>query len=502
MSREKNAISGYQHVVKGDAASLSACALAGVSVGFLLLILSSREVRWPIGFTVLLLFAILLAIVKQKKMFLLCALFISFVIRTNINLWLPHATRFLTGSGTTSTAVELFAFDPALILLSFYILLTRNKNKFKEFKTSDIASLLFLFFCILSLFNSFYPNLTLVRLPVMLRMPLIYYCVSRGLTTERELKTLAWVIIALVFLESGLAILQTAFGSSQWMASIMERQEQVSFVEAGAFEARRATGTIGYTTVFAQWIGMLSPLALAFAVFCRGNLTRLTAGITYTLAVIALILAVSRAEWINLPIVFAIFLAIWFRKAKINRPSSALVFAAIFVVVVLVVGFQYNLIVARLTGPDSESAYSRLPMMKVAARVIANNPIFGVGLHNYTQVMRSYGSAELLPGWNFGVHNSFLYLLAETGIFCLVTMLFLWFITFKRLIFCLKNDDSFLWKLAAGMLCGLTALFIHSQVEEGFHIHQALNTMLWAYFGFAAALKAMVVRQGRAKEGR
>jgi O-antigen ligase len=332
-------------------------------------------------------------------------------------------------------------------------------------------------------------------------MPLIYYCVSRGLTTERELKMLSWVIIGLVCLESVLAMLQTAFGSFQWMASIVERQEQVSFAEVGALEARRATGTIGYTTVFAQWMGMLSPLALAFVVFCKGNLTRLTAGIIYVLAVVALILAVSRAEWINLPIVFAIFLAIWFRKTKINRLSSALGFATMLIVMGLVVALQYDLIVARLTGPDSESAYSRVPMMEVATRVIANNPIFGVGLHNYTQVMRFYGSEELVPGWNFGVHNSFLYLLAETGIFCFVTMLFLWFITFKRLIFCLKKDGSFLWKLAAGMLCGLTALFIHSQVEEGFHVHQALNTMLWAYFGIAAALKAMVVRHGRAVEG-
>ena len=502
MSGEKSAIAAYEHAVKGHAASLAAYALAGASMGLLLLLLSSKEVRWPIGFTVLVLFASLLAIVKQKKMFLLCALFIGFVIRTNINLWLPHAMRFLTGSGTTSTAAELFAFDPALILLSVYLLLTRNRNEFREFKTSDIASLFFLFFCTLSLVNSSYPNLTLVRLPVMLRMPLIYYCVSRGVTTEHELKTLAWVIIALVFLESGLAILQTAFGSFQWMASIVERQEQVSFVEAGALEARRATGTIGYTTVFAQWMGMLSPLALAFAVFSRSNLTRLAAGIAYTLAVIALVLAVSRAEWINLPIVFAIFLVIGFRKKKINRLSLTLVFASMFIVMGLVVALQYNLIAARLTGPDSESAYSRLPMMKVAVRMIADNPIFGVGLHNYTQVMRSYGSAELLPSWNFGVHNTFLYLTAETGVFCLLTILFLWFITFKRLIFCLKKDDRLLWQLAAGMLCGLTALFIHSQVEEGFHIHQALSTMLWAYFGLAAALKAMVVRHGHALESR
>jgi len=107
-----------------------------------------------------------------------------------------------------------------------------------------------------------------------------------------------------------------------------------------------------------------------------------------------------------------------------------------------------------------------------------------------------------IRGQRLGLDDGHLYLLAETGIFCLVTMLFLWFITFKRLIFCLKKDDSFLWKLAAGMLCGLTALFIHSQVEEGFHIHQALNTMLWAYFGIAAALKAIIVRHGRAMEGR
>jgi O-antigen ligase len=495
MIEEKNTVSGYQHAVKGDAVSIAGYALIGVGVGFLFLFFSGREVRWLIGFTLLVLFLSLFAIVKNKKMFLLCFLFISFVIRTNINLWLPHATVFSTGSGTTTTAVELFAFDPALILLSFYLLLTRDKNKFKEFRTTDIAALFFLFFCTLSLVNSSYPNLTLVRLPVMARMPLIYYCLSRGVTSRREVKVLSCVIIGLVLLESVLAILQTNLGSFHWVASIVERKEQVTTVELDAIEVGRATGTIGYTTVFAQWLGMLSPIALAFVIFSQSNLMRLSAGATYVLAIVALILAVSRAEWLIIPIVFAILLIIWFFKKNVNRRSSTLVFTSMFIVVGLVVALKYNLIAARLTAPDSESAYIRIPMMKVAFRMIANNPIFGVGLHNYTQVMRSYGIAELIPGWNFGVHNSFLYLWAETGPFCLLAILSLWFITIKRLIFCLKKDDGFLWKLAAGMLCGLAALFIHSQVEEGYHVHQVLNATLWAYFGLAAALKAMVIRR-------
>jgi O-Antigen ligase. len=285
------------------------------------------------------------------------------------------------------------------------------------------------------------------------------------------------------------------------MSSIVERQEQVSIDDVNASEVRRATGTIGYTTVFAQWLGMLSPIALAYVIFSQSNLMRLGAGVAYVFAIIALILSVSRAEWLNLPIVFAILLIIWFFKKNVNRRSSTFVFIAMFIVIGLVVALQSNLIVERLTAPDSDSAYIRIPMMKVAFRMIANNPIFGVGLHNYTQVMRSYGIAELIHGWDFGVHNSFLYLLAETGPFCLLAILFLWFITLKRLIFCLGKDDGFLWKLAAGMLCGLVALFIHSQVEEGFHVHQVLNATLWAYFGLAAALKAMVIRR-QVMEGR
>lgn len=470
-------------------------AVMAIVAAVVFVIISERDLRWFVGFTLLALVVFVFAMVKDKKLFLLCALFTSVIVRTTINLWLPEATRFSTGSGTTTSAVELFAFDPALFLLSLYLLFTRNKNDDAAFRGSDVAALLFVCFCTLSLVNSSYPNLTLVRLPVMVRMPLIYYCLSRGVTTRHDVNVLSLVIVGLVMVESGLAIVQTQVGSFSWMASLVERAEQTTTATVYGVEAARATGTIGYTTVFAQWLGVLSPMALAIVMFRRGKLQRLSAGVAYVAALVALVLSLSRAEWINIPIVFAIFFSIQLFKKTVRRWSSALTFAAILIALGVVVALRSDLILARLTAPDSDSAYIRIPMMAVASRMIADNPIFGVGLHNYTQVMRSYGIGALPLGWDFGVHNSFLYLWAETGVFNLLTILFLWFVTFRRLLFCLKWDNDLLWPTAAGMLGGLVALLLHSQVEEGFHIHQVLNATLWAYFGLAAAIKTITIRQ-------
>jgi len=452
------------------------------------LILSGREARWLVGLAVLVVVLTLLAMVGDRKRFLLCLLLASVTIRTTINLWMPGPTPYSTGSGTTTTAVELFAFDPALILLSLYLFLGRKSRPPKDFRITDIAAVAFLLFCAASLVNSAYPDLTLVRLPVMARMPLVYYCLSRGVTSRRDLKTVAAALIALVAAQSALAIAQTAFGSFDWINNLVKRDDQLTVVALNGSDVVRATGTVGYTTVFAQWLGLLSPVALAFAAFGRPAAVRLGAGVAYITALVAVVLSVSRAEWINVPIVVGALLVIWMYKQRSGGLSRGLGLAALVAVMAIVVALQHDLIVARLTSPDSESAYIRLPMMKVAARVISQNPFFGVGLHNYTQVMRSYGLAELIPGWDFGVHNSFLYLLAEAGIFALLTLLFLWAAAFKRLLVCLSSRDQVVWTLAAGMICGLIALFIHSQVEEGFHIHQVLNATLWAFFGLAAAM--------------
>ena len=95
---------------------------------------------------------------------------------------------------------------------------------------------------------------------------------SRGYHSQKDLNRIVQTLIVCVVIESTLAILQTLSGSFGWLNYLVERTEQVTIVQVGKFELGRATGTIGYTTVLAQYIGMLSPLTLV--IFLFGGKTR------------------------------------------------------------------------------------------------------------------------------------------------------------------------------------------------------------------------------------
>jgi O-antigen ligase len=327
----------------------------------------------------------------------------------------------------------------------------------------------------------------------MLRMPLIYYCLSRGITSEKEVRFAVWVLIFSVFIQSALSIAQTFGGSFSWLQRLVEMDEQVSLHQIGTSVYGRAYGTIGYTTVFAQYLGMISPLALAFFVFKKVKWEYFVSGLVYILAIVAMILSLSRAEWGNLIVVFILILLMGIRKKIFQDRTVKLRVLTVFLGAVLIGLIFSPRLIARLSSEDYSSALERIPMAKVALSMIVHNPILGVGLNNYAENMYSYGMGRLLPGQVYGVHNSFLFLAAEIGIFGLLAILYLWIISYRRLIFCFKNGEPFIWIISAGLICGLTALFIHSNVEQGFHVHQQLNGMLWSFFGIAAALKVITV---------
>ena len=61
---------------------------------------------------------------------------------------------------------------------------------------------------------------------------------------------------------------------------------------------------------------------------------------------------------------------------------------------------------------------------------------------------------------NFGVHNSFLYVAAEIGCVGLLFLLYLWFLTYSRAIYCVRKGNPGIAHVALVMIVGLTVLFL------------------------------------------
>ena len=145
-------------------------------------------------------------------------------------------------------------------------------------------------------------------------------------------------------------------------------------------------------------------------------------------------------------------------------------------------------------GGRMVSADIRLPLIRVSQRMIAANPIFGVGMGNYQLHCADYVVEEKdLPDvqneqlkWDI-VHNTFFLLMAETGVLGgLMFIVFIIFI-FRRGKQVTKSSNPYFFNLAVGIITGFSALMIAFQNSPDYRIHQ-INVITWLISGLIIAL--------------
>jgi O-antigen ligase len=87
--------------------------------------------------------------------------------------------------------------------------------------------------------------------------------------------------------------------------------------------------------------------------------------------------------------------------------------------VVVLLGLLYipfrGVISERLLQDDRGSAESRMPLMRLAFRIIEDNPVLGVGNNNFAVAMNRYVTSEFRRGFLYTVHNKYMLVWAETG---------------------------------------------------------------------------------------
>jgi O-antigen ligase len=466
--------------------------LISIIVSLVLMKCAVKETRWIAGLICLIAFFMFFIGSNNKKMFLLSALIVGFSIQTSMFLWTPPPLLHPHGAGPVG-APEVYAFDLPLLLLTGIMTFTKNKNRSRTFLVSDGIALIVMTLFSLSLVNTQNVLLGITGMAVMARMPLVYYCLSRGVTSQKELETVIRLFLIMLFIQSSIGIGQ-AFGVSiPGIYFLAQTAVQVFGQQVGTMVFNRPFGTIGYTTIYAQYLELLFPMALVFYFFEPRRGKQGMYAMLSLLAMLSIVFTLSRILWINL-VVIVLFLLILFQILKL--PAMGIVqkhkMTLVVIGMIVLAAVFSTRIAGRASLPDNGSANARIQMSRVAIRIITHKPLVGIGINNYTHRMYEYGLAKELPGEISGVHNAFLYIAAETGLLGLLAILSMWMVAIQRLIVSMRHPNTNLKKIAIGLLCGLIALFIHSNVEMGFHVHQQINGMLWSFFGITAALHVIV----------
>jgi putative inorganic carbon (hco3(-)) transporter len=316
---------------------------------------------------------------------------------------------------------------------------------------------------------------------LLLQSLLIFVYVAGTVKTRDDVRFLAIAIMVCLLAESVIALVLPLVGNRSIVG--IRTYENAGLAAAG-FDTRFG-GTIGSPNTAASFFSLLIAPTIALVVAPVGHWAKRAAVVAVGLATIALILTLSRGGWIALAVSFIFLTLAGVRRGWIS-PRVPIGFAIVLTVVVL--PFSGTL-VGRLTGNDRGSAGSRVPLMHLAASVIRDHPVLGVGVNNLGITFPKYAGPQYGEDWIFTVHNKYLLVWAEAGIAALAA--FLWFLvsTIRRGWRLWRSGDRLISPLALGITAGVIGQLVHMSVDI-FQSRPQVQ-LLWLLAAFLVAMETV-----------
>lgn len=337
-----------------------------------------------------------------------------------------------------------------------------------------------------SLFVSTAPRFGLFALINLAYFTALFLYLANAITTREHLRSvITWLLIA-VGLTSVAAIAEYSLDRTGILSMLGLLAEEDTMTLASTSEIRRAGGLIGAANGLATVLAQLLPLMLTLFLTPTSGLRKTPLALGLAVGVLALIATYSRGGWLAFAVVVPMAIGLMSTGQVSEAQKASLKKAALLLVVLAVLAAPfYGNIYTRLTEDDLGSAQSRWPMMRVAWRMIQDNPLFGVGLSNYEEAMFRYdqGSDRIHQFFPWPVHNIYLNITAEIGLigglcFLLVCGFSLW-----QGIRAMRAPDLFLRATAIGLMTGLIAFMLIGLKELG-----PLGSSRYRHFWLAVGL--------------
>lgn len=237
----------------------------------------------------------------------------------------------------------------------------------------------------------------------------------------------------------------------------------IAKIDFGGEKILRSYGTFPHPNIFASYllVAMFSLMSLWNSLKSRKYLF----GLLFGLILLSLILTFSRTAILGLIVGMAFFAF----SQKLRLRSLVIVIAGL-----IFVGFSLNfskIFYERFLFSDKANIQERLIYIDTSFEMFKDNPL-GVGAGNFTLEMQKYYPGKFMP-WEFQpVHNVFLLVLTELGVFGFSALLFLvWSIVSTR-----KKNPAFLALGIALMVVFLTDHFFISlyQGQALFYLYLGL----------------------------
>ncbi|MEI6349707.1 MAG: O-antigen ligase family protein [Verrucomicrobiota bacterium] len=316
--------------------------------------------------------------------------------------------------------------------------------------------------------------------------------IAQFIRTEAEARTCVWIVLGLLI---ALALIQFIdfFGVNHGITigevQGLERKPPRFFGPVGD-----SIGTIlllGYVTslCFGRWVGA--------ALFCGGIL--LTLGLNA-------VFITFMGTLFFLP--FAMRSALFKESIRRNLWALPLVGTAVIIFGVLFVGPMTGPLRNRLSsGSAASSGIQRMASATMAGRIIADNPVLGVGYMGFQSALEHYGGGEYFnlnrqDGATANTNNQLLQILTDSGIAGLAAYLFLMFAA-ARLFWSIATrwEDPFLKTFYLGAFIWLITQVFGNQAAVWLVPSSYFSRILWILLGIAIAIEQRVPKKASTETG-
>ncbi|UFS69342.1 O-antigen ligase family protein [Geomonas sp. RF6] len=468
---------------------LPACAAIGIAVGAAAL--AALELQKDLSiFTVLVLFlfpATLWCPDRTRAQMILMIL--SFCVGRSFYVGEVYAGHH----GGSQGLGEFFLSDVWLMLLLASWGTSKGDGGVKGISRLDCAVLALLLWCLVSVVAAGGTLLGFADLLRIVKVTLLYFYLSRNLRDETEVKIVCYTLLFTLAAQA-LSIIYMYLGGTMPFNHFQNAEME----EAELFTMRRIGGTLGITGT-AVFFELMIPLAISFIFFAAGRALTLLAWPLFVLGMISVVFTASRT---SIAVLFLAVLILWpwaFLRERARR-VQLLSFAAVFLV--LMAFFAWMALPRLEASYMNHSMEARGSYTVIAKEIIADRPVFGVGLNSFYENAPRYSGFRGAVSQLYGVHNVYLSFGAETG---LAGIVILGWIFVEALVFAFTNQrrgTPFVRALSLGIAAALCGSFlISSNLGMGFKYLYTIWSYLWLFLALLAAMHRMVKKEGNAAGG-
>jgi len=423
---------------------------------------------------------------------------------------IPTSNSYILGFYSDFTAISLYLSDIFLFITWCFCFLPRDIGYF-WLRIKDYGLWILLLWLILGLIWHYQTNNVVIWwYSLKYAEFIVAYGTSYYLFSKTDIKVLFFKLFALFSsFEALLAVWQFITQKSLGLNKLGEQVLSqsivgVSKVVSGGTSYIRGYGTFPHPNVLSAFLVAGGMICLYLFMESKSLKARLFYGLTIIIHILGLTVSFSRAGYLSFVVGIAIYFGYYFvssfkfsvKQFFSNKQITAAIIAISLGVIISFVAFRPFLL-TRATVTD-DSSLQRIFYAKIAVKMMAKNPIFGLGIGESVIHMQQFTSLKLWPWQIQPIHNYFLLAGAELGIPGLLIFVWIFFSHFWGLIKKLKASHGLTtnYLLLTTILCIFLVLM---QFDHYFYTLQQTQILLWIILGTIGAELKNPSSEGLAK---